>query len=157
MMYSKELKAMVTAESILSGIKIKQDHCHTVQQFDYCCLRKRNVKGEAYGPAEPVELTFSIRLNNALDAKAFYERLADCDHFAFSFVFNAVFDDDSYLKSYEDGMVCDGYVVSVAEDFSTSKMDDEPNDEQMLLTVKLLLVGITYLGVANNHHSIFIQ
>ena len=154
-LYSNELKAMVIPENILTIKGLLQEQCLTVQKFDYCCLRKRNNRGETYGPAEPVVLEFSIRLNNPSDAKPFYERLTDSEHFNLSFVFNAVFDDNTSLKDYEDGMICDGYVVSIAEDYSSKGY--EANDEQMLLTVKVLLINTTYLGRENNYQSIFIQ
>ena len=154
-LYSNELKALVVPEDILSMKNVRQEQCHTVQQFNYNCLRMRNNRGEIYGPAEPVELEFGIRLNNPSDVKSYYKCLVDNDHFCFSFVFNATFDDNSYLKDYEDGMVCDGYVVSVAEDFSTSK-GNKANDEQMLLTVKVLLINTTYLGRERNYQSTFI-
>ena len=154
-LYSNELKALVVPESILDIKNVRQEHCHTVQQFNYNCVRLRNNRGETFGPSEPVELEFSIRLNTPLDAKSYYEHLVDNNHSSFSFVFNATFDDNSYLKDYEDGMVCEGYVVSVTEDFSAS-MGNKANDEQMMLTVKVILVNTTYLGREKNYQSIFI-
>lgn len=158
---SNELKALIVPENILTMKSILQERCTTVEQFEYKCTRKRNNLGEAYGATEPVELAFTIRLNNPADAKPYYERLASNEHFIFSFVFNATFDGATNLKDYDDGMICDGYVVCVEENYSdvntTDKRGASASDKQMMLSVKLLLLNTTYIGRENNFQSIFIH
>jgi hypothetical protein len=53
-------------------------------------------------------------------------------------------------------MVCDGYVVGIDESYSASS-NKEPNDKQMLLNIKLLLLNTTYIGRDKNYTSIFIH
>ena len=162
-LYSNELKALVVPENILTMKSVLQERFMTVEKLHYCCLRKRNNRGEVYGPTEPVELIFSIRLNNPADAKPYYERLTSNESFIFSFVFNAVFAENTSLKDYDDGMICDGYVVNIEEHYSNTRetgLPDEqysmPQDEQMMLTVKVLLVNTTYLGREKNYQNTFI-
>ena len=162
-LYSNELKALVVPENILEMRSVLQERFTTVEKLYYCCTRKRNNKGEAYGPTEPVELEFTIRLNNPADAKPYYERLMSHENFIFSFVFNAVFAENTSLKDYDDGMICDGYVVAIDEHYSNTRetavydaRQTAPQDEQMLVTVKILLVNTTYLGREKNYQSTFI-
>jgi hypothetical protein len=162
-LYSNELKALVTPENILEMKSVLQEQFTTVEKFHYCCTRQRDNRGKTYGPTEPVELEFTIRLNNPADAKPYYTRLASQENFIFSFVFNAVFAENTSLKDYDDGMICDGYVVSIEEHYSNTHetgLPDEqysmPQDEQMMLTVKVLLVNTTYLGREKNYQSTFI-
>ena len=76
---------------------------------------------------------------------------------------NATFAENTSMKDYEDGMLCDGYVVEISEHYSTTRetitSDTQhlaPQDKQMLLTIKLLLVSTTYLGRDRNYKSTFI-
>ena len=95
-LYSNELKALVTPENILEMKSVLQEQFTTVEKFHYCCTRQRDNRGKTYGPTEPVELEFTIRLNNPADAKPYYTRLASQENFIFSFVFNAVFAENSW-------------------------------------------------------------
>ena len=97
-LYSNELRVIVVPENILAMKSVLQEHFASVEKFNYECTRQRNNKGEVYGPTDSVLLEFSIRLNNLLDAKPYYECLASNEHFTFSFVFNAVFDANTNLK-----------------------------------------------------------
>ena len=155
-LYSNELKALVIPENILDQPNVLQEKCLTVQKMNYECHHERNNKREAYGPTEPVEMMFTIRLNDAADAKPFYQMLSAGEHFNFSFLFNATFNQSKRLNNYEDGMICDGYVVCVDENYSSTK-DNAPTDDQMLLNIKLLLLNTTYFGYDNNYKSIFIH
>ena len=155
-LYSNELKALVVPESILEQPNVLQDECLTIQWMSYKCHRERNNRGEAYGPTQPVEMEFTIRLNDTADAKPFYQMLPSNEHFCFSFLFNATFNQNERLNDYEDGMVCDGYVVGIDESYSASS-NKEPNDKQMLLNIKLLLLNTTYIGRDKNYTSIFIH
>ena len=163
-LYSNELRVIVVPENILTMKSVLQEHFASVEKFNYECTRQRNNKGEVYGPTDSVLLEFSIRLNNLLDAKPYYECLASNEHFTFSFVFNAVFDANTNLKDYEDGMLCEGYVVSIKEKYSNAQDKTlhgskraEASDEQMQLSVTLLLTSSTYLGRDKNIISEFIQ
>ena len=132
-LYSNELKALVVPESILEQPNVLQEKCLTIQWMNYKCQRERNNRGEAYGPTQPVEMEFTIRLNDTADAKPFYQMLPSNEHFCFSFLFNATFNQNERLNDYEDGMVCDGYVVDIDESYSASS-NKEPTTSRCYLT-----------------------
>lgn len=158
-LYSNELKALVVPEDFLENpVNVMKEHCLTVQHFDYQCEHKRNASGEVYGPTEPVLLKFTVRVNSPRHAKSFYSNLLSNCHSNYSFLFNATFNANQRLGNYEDGMVVNGYVVSVEENYSTGRnMTGE--DEQILLDVIIQVRSVTYLGreEQNNYKSVFIQ
>ena len=156
-LYSNELKAIMVAEDFLENPRnVLKDHCLTVQHFDYQCEHKRNASGEVYGPTEPVILKFTVRVNSPKHAKLFYQNLLSNSSFSYSFLFNATFNANLRLADYEDGMVVNGYVVSVDENFSAGRnMTGE--DEQILLNVRILTRSVTYMGRENHFKNTFIQ
>lgn len=158
-LYSNELKAFVVAEDFLENpMSVLKENCLTVQHFDYQCEHKRNASGEVYGPTEPVILKFTVRVNSPKHAKVFYSNLLSNSYFNYSFLFNATFNANQRLGDYEDGMVVNGYVVSVEENYSTEK-NQTGEDEQILLDVTILARSVTYLGreEQNNYTSVFVQ
>ena len=158
-LYSNELKAIVVAEDFLENpMSVLKENCLTVQHFDYQCEHKRNASGEVYGPTEPVILKFTVRVNSPKHAKVFYSNLLSNSYFNYSFIFNATFNANQRLGDYEDGMVVNGYVVSVEENYSTGK-NQTGEDEQILLDVTILARSVTYMGreEQNNYTSVFIQ
>lgn len=158
-LYSNELKAFVVAEDFLENpMSVLKENCLTVQHFDYQCEHKRNASGEVYGPTEPVILKFTVRVNSPKHAKVFYSNLLSNSYFNYSFLFNANFNANQRLGDYEDGMVVNGYVVSVEENYSTGK-NATGEDEQILLDVTILARSVTYMGreEQNNYTSVFVQ
>lgn len=158
-LYSNELKAFVVAEDFLENpMSVLKENCLTVQHFDYQCEHKRNASGEVYGPTEPVILKFTVRVNSPKHAKVFYSNLLSNSYFNYSFLFNATFNANQRLGDYEDGMVVNGYVVSVEENYSTGK-NQTGEDEQILLDVAILARSVTYLGreEQNNYKSVFVE
>lgn len=158
-LYSNELKAFVVAEDFLENpMSVLKENCLTVQHFDYQCEHKRNASGEVYGPTEPVILKFTVRVNSPKHAKVFYSNLLSNSYFNYSFLFNATFNANQRLGDYEDGMVVNGYVVSVEENYSTGK-NQTGEDEQILLDVTILARSVTYMAreEQNNYTSVFIQ
>ena len=158
-LYSNELKAFVVAEDFLENpMSVLKENCLTVQHFDYQCEHKRNASGEVYGPTEPVILKFTVRVNSPKHAKVFYSNLLSNSYFNYSFLFNATFNTNQRLGDYEDGMVVNGYVVSVEENYSTGK-NQTGEDEQILLDVTILARSVTYMGreEQNNYTSVFVQ
>ena len=158
-LYSNELKAFVVAEDFLDNpMNVLKENCLTVQHFDYQCEHKRNASGEVYGPTEPAILKFTVRVNPPKHAKVFYSNLLSNSYFNYSFLFNATFNANQRLGDYEDGMVVNGYVVSVEENYSTGK-NQTGEDEQILLDVTILARSVTYMGreEQNNYTSVFVQ
>ena len=147
------------AEDFLENpMSVLKENCLTVQHFDYQCEHKRNASGEVYGPTEPVILKFTVRVNSPKHAKVFYSNLLSNSYFNYSFLFNATFNANQRLGDYEDGMVVNGYVVSVEENYSTGK-NATGEDEQILLDVTILARSVTYMGreEQNNYTSVFVQ
>ena len=68
------------------------------------------------------------------------------------------YDANQRLKDFEDGMVVNGYVVSVEEQYNSLK-DDDGLDKQMMLEVKLLVRSTIYMGRErqNDLTSVFIH
>ena len=153
----QELKAVLIPENVLDNpIGILKENALTVQYFSYDCTYRRNNSGEIYGAVEPVILQFRIRVNSPHHARKFYRESILNNHFQFSFLFNVTWNENDRLGNYEDGMVVDGYVVHVEEEYHSSKQIDGV-DQQMLLDVKLLVRSVTYLGRENNLTNCFIQ
>lgn len=149
---SDYLKAILYPDNLLENGRISEnqwnaekDKCPVIQHFSYKCQRNRNDAGIPYGSTTPTELRFSMRLGKPDDGKLFYKQLTLNELFEYTFIFNATFDDNKRLKSFEDAMVARGYVVDVKEDFDTSVTDDNVS-EQILIEITLLLGSITYVG-----------
>lgn len=153
----QELKAVLILENVIDNpINILKENALTVQNFSYDCTYRRNNSGDIYGAVEPVILQFRVRVNSPHHARQFYRDSIKNDSFLFSFLFNVTWSENDRLGNYEDGMVADGYVVHVEEEYHSSKQIDGV-DQQMLLNVKLLVRSVTYLGRERNLKSYFIQ
>lgn len=158
-LFSNELKAIVVPENFLENPKnVLKENCLTVQHFDYQCEHKRNESGEVYGPTKPVMLKFAVRVNSPKHARVFYRNLVTNSHYNYSFLFNATFNGYQRLADFEDGMVINGYVVSVEEKYSSEK-NQNGEEEQVLLDVTLMVRSVNYMGreEQNNYKSTFIQ
>ncbi len=156
-LYSNELKAVVVMENFLENpLNVMKENCMTVQHFNYECEHKRNEAGEIYGAINPVMLEFTVRVNSPRQARAFYKELVSNEHSNYSFLFNVTYNENQRLNTYEDGMVVNGYIVHIEENYTTAAQQDGSNT-QIELSVKLLSRSVTYLGADNNYKSIFIQ
>lgn len=156
-LYSNELKAVVVMENFLENpLNVMKENCMTVQHFNYECEHKRNEAGEIYGAINPVMLEFTVRVNSPRQAKAFYKEIVSNEHSNYSFLFNVKYNENQRLNTYEDGMVVNGYIVHIEENYTTAAQEDGSNT-QIELSVKLLSRSVTYLGADNNYKSIFIQ
>lgn len=149
---SDYLKAILYPENLLEYGRIGEnrwsvakDQCPVIQHFAYKVQRNRNDAGIPYGGTTPTELKFTIRLGQPDDSKLYYQHLVSNELFEYSFIFNATFDDNKRLKSFEDAMVTRGYVVDVKEDFDVAVTDENLSD-QIMVEVTLLLSSITYVG-----------
>ena len=158
-LYSNELKAVVVADGIQDSVQnVLKEKCLTIQRFDYHCEYTRNNSGEHFGAQQPAMLNFTIRVNSLTQASTFYKNLIGTGNFEYTFLFNPVFGQNQRLSTYEDGMMVDGYVVSVEEKFNSAK-NNEGRDEQIILEVKMLIRSVVYFGRDENSglKSIFIQ
>lgn len=153
-----ELKAIVVMANLLEeGVAITRDQCMSVEHFDYRCARKRDAKGRTYRASEPAILNFSVRINSAEQAQPFYKQLTDSGRCPLSFIFNATFANTSKrLTDYDDALVVDGYVVDVQEDFQSSPMIEQ-REQQILFRARMLVRSIIYKGRNDNYSLCFIQ
>lgn len=152
----QELKAVLIHENVLENSAfILKENALTVQKFSYDCTYRRNHSGDVYGAVEPVILQFCIRVNSPHHAKQFYIESILNNHFQFSFLFNVTWNEYQRLSGYEDGLVADGYVVHVEEEYHSKNQNGV--DQQMLLNVKVLVRSVTYLGRDVNLVSHFIK
>ena len=156
-LYSNELKAVVVMDNFLDNPKNElKENCMTIQHFNYECVHKRNEGGEIYGAVNPVMLDFVVRANSPRQAKAFYKELVSNEHTNFSFLFNVIYNENQRLQDYEDGMVVNGYIVHIEEEY-TSRTNQAGSSTQIELHVKILTRSVTYLGSDNHFKSTFIQ
>ena len=149
---SNFLKAILYPDNLLEYGQIgdnqwnaEKEKCPVIQHFSYKVQRNRNDAGIPYGGTTPTELKFTIRLGQPDDSKLYYDRLMSNELFEYTFIFNATFDDNKRLQSFEDAMVTRGYVVDVKEDYDRAVTDGNLSD-QILVEVTLLLSSITYVG-----------
>ena len=156
---SNELKAVLFRENFLDNPRnVLKENCLVIQNFSYECERMRNNSSDVYGASKPVILSFTIRVNSPLHARELYRRLALNGHYDYSILFNVTYDANQRMKDFEDGMVVNGYVVSLEERYS-SLQDEAGVDKQMLLEVKMLVRSTTYMGRErqNDLTSVFIH
>ncbi len=148
--YSDHLKAVLYPDSFLEVMEnVEKRHCQTIQHFSYKCERNRNDAGFPYGNTIPTELQFTVKLGLPDDGKVFYQQMQQNEPFDHTFIFNATFDQNDRLSSYEDAMVVNGYVVDVKEDYDATVTEDG-TVQQILIQVTLLLSSITYVGKDDN-------
>ena len=158
-LYSNELKAVVIADEFQGTMQnVLKEKCLTVQHFDYHCEYNRNQNGEHFGSQQPAILNFTIRVNSMLQANTYYKNLVDNNNFEYTFLFNPHFGSNQRLINYEDGLVVNGYVVSIEEDFNSAK-NSQNIDEQVILNIQILVRSVLYLGRDENSglKSVFIQ
>jgi hypothetical protein len=157
--YSNELKAMVIPENFQeSPMNVLKEKCLMVTHMEYECEYLRNESNTVYGSVRPVVMHFQVRVGVAHHVRLFYNWLSQNGHYNVSFLFNATFNSYQRLADYEDGMVVNGYVVSVEENYSANR-GITGEEEQILLDVTLLTRSVTYVGreEQNNYKSVFIN
>jgi len=145
--YSNHLKAVFYAGNILEEdvLNVMKERCMTIQDFSYQLKRSRDKAGIPYGPTTSTILTFTLRMLHPNDTKQFYIWLNDAHPYSCTFLFNASFTENNRLKSYEDAMVVNGYVVDIEDDYNSALMADG-SAEQVVVTVKMLVNTIVYKG-----------
>lgn len=148
----REIKVMIfrgdiakLSESNFNDVVQQDAFCRTngmaVQQYDYTCALQRDRVGTIYGDPQSVVLDFSVCVMKT-GQNLFYEKLQDNGPDLYSFVFNAVFEDDK-LKSFDQAIMAEGYVVEVEEAGSNDQ-------EQAYIRVKLLASKMTYIHKNND-------
>jgi hypothetical protein len=122
------------------SVRIEKRKCFTLQDYTYDCHRSLDKSGVPFGNTVPSILQFTIRIPNPDDCKEFYKQIKSNDGLTCSFIFNAGFDEMKLLNSYDSAMTVRGFIVEVTEDYNSDV------NEQMKLTLRILLNRITYIG-----------
>ena len=111
-----------------------------VQQFAYRCARKQDRVGTVCGDPQNVIIDFAVCVMQT-QPNIYYEKLFDIAPERFSFLFNALYENDK-LKSFDNAIMAEGYIVDVEEEGSN-------NNDQAVVRVKLLTNELTYLRKNN--------
>ena len=142
---SNHLKAVLFPDEIQAeGNNVMKEKCCTVEYFGYRCERSRDDAGFPYGPTNPAVLSFTVRLVLSEEGTIYHKRLTENGAYDYTFLFNASFNDQQRLKSCDNVLIVNGYVIDVEDDFSTDSQDKESS--QMLIRVKLFVSSIIYKG-----------
>ena len=140
---SNHLKAVLfTDEMEEGGQNVLKEKCCTVEYFGYRCERSRNDAGFPYGVTNPAVLSFTVRLVVSKEGTIYHQRLLENTPSDYKFFFNATFNDQQRLKSFDNLLIVNGYVIDVEDDFNS----DVKESRQMLVRVKLFVNSITYKG-----------
>ena len=144
---SNHTKAALFTENIIEQHVLRRENATVVQRLDYTLRRPRNDFGKPYGRMSGSELIVATLIGSN-DTREYYERLVSNDSQIFSIVFNATYDNNNFLTSYDSAMVVEGYVVDIVEHYD----DDEAKEgNQMSLEFSFLLTSITYIGEEERH------
>ena len=114
---------------------------YVVQKFSYNCEMNRDTVNTVYSQTGNVVVDFTIRVMNN-DQSLFYGKLKDLGSDMYSFVCNAVFE-DGVLKSFDNAVMVDGFVVDVDEAGSNDA-------SQARMNVKVLARQISYVHKDGN-------
>ena len=144
---SNHTKAALFTENIIEQHVLRRENATVVQRLDYTLRRPRNDFGKPYGRMSGSELIVATLIGTN-DTREYYERLVSNDSQIFSIVFNATYDNNNFLTSYDSAMVVEGYVVDIVEHYD----DDEAKEgNQMSLEFSFLLTSMTYIGEEERH------
>ena len=144
---SNHTKAALFTENIIEQHVLRRENATVVQRLDYTLRRPRNDFGKPYGRMSGSELIVATLIGTN-DTREYYERLVSNDSQIFSIVFNATYDNNNFLTSYDSAMVVEGNVVDIVEHYD----DDEAKEgNQMSLEFSFLLTSITYIGEEERH------
>ena len=144
---SNHTKAALFTENIIEQHVLRRENATVVQRLDYTLRRPRNDFGKPYGRMSGSELIVATLIGTN-DTREYYERLVSNDSQIYSIVFNATYDNNNFLTSYDSAMVVEGYVVDIVEHYD----DDEAKEgNQMSLEFSFLLTSITYIGEEERH------
>ena len=118
----------------------------TLESFSYDYAKSLNDGGNVYGATEPAVMEFSFRLGDCLQAQIIYQTAFLNENMRFSFIFNPKWNSlKTKLTDYQDGMVADGYVVHVSEEYHSAK-DSQGRERQAILHVRLLLRSVSQIS-----------
>ena len=150
--YSNNIKVALFADNVLEQLALRRTESIVVQHYGYALERPRNDHGIAYGTSSGGILTIDVRIASRDNMRTYYERLSQNYSTAFSLVFNATYDEFGILENYDGGMIVEGYLIGIGENFDRDKAEEQ--GEQMKLRFKVLVTKMTCIGLSHNitHH-----
>lgn len=149
-------KAVVTVGDILSNTIFKMN-TYEVERFSYDCCRKLDDSGKIYGPMEPTMLSFRMKVDSSSYCNTYYSAMASKTRLDLSFLFDVVFEiQSSFINSYEDGMVVNGYVTNMKQVYKSGK-NENGKGSLMMLDVEMLVCSVVYIGSNINITEVFIK
>lgn len=124
--------------------EVSSDRCLIIQKYEYSMQRSRKDNGEVYDNAPLGNImTVTVSVGSADQIKPFYSRSTEFDTSRFSILFSAIFDKNGMLDSYSSGIVAEGYIVGIDEDFESDSQDGE---QSMLITVRFLVTRMRFIN-----------
>lgn len=157
-------KAYILVEDIRNAVisdngtyKLSSSSVYLLQNINYTLRRCRQVNGTPYNTTSSVILQFSVLQSVTTSFKIFYDSLKSNHSMTFSVVFDADLQEGDKLKDYASAMVFSGYVVDVEETFHGGLTEVAANrmDEQMFVSVKVVLDHLTYVGQSDDVNITF--
>ena len=128
----------------------------TLESFSYDYARPMNHADQSFGAHIPATLEFSFRLAEEIQAFVLWYHVNDKERTKFSFVFDPQMEDSDkggdFIVNYNDGIVADGYVVHIEEEFHSAK-DSDGRECQTILHVKLLLRSVSHIRLKWENES----
>ncbi|MGM9699298.1 MAG: hypothetical protein ACI3Y0_11740 [Prevotella sp.] len=141
---SNNTKAVLFTENYCDHKNLKSENANVVQKLDYTLQRPRNDFGKPYGRMSGSVLNITIPIGSNF-TKEFYERLLSNESQALTFIYNITYNESGTIASFDSAMVAEGYVIELAERYSTEPEDNEEK-EVIMLDISFLLTAITYVG-----------
>lgn len=137
--YNSHIKVKLITEDISEyGVQETPNNSFTVMNYEYKLARSRTETGKPHGPTLSVRMQCSVRMLTNESSKVFYDRLRSSESQPFSFLFGD-----------ELGLVFNGYITEVDEQFCTSD-GNVASDKQLTLTFGVLMREIKYIGQMSN-------
>ena len=146
--YSNNIKVALFADNVLEQLALRRTNSVVVQHYNYALQRVRNPHGVAYGNSPGGILTIYVRIGSRDNMRTYYERLSQNYSTSFSLVFNAQYDELGILENYEGGMIVEGYLIDIGENFDRDKAEE--HGEQMKLRFRVLINSLTCIGATHN-------
>lgn len=140
----KQQDCILFLEDLRNASAVKQYNTFRIQRLDYSMERFRHDSGGILDNTNSSLLKITIRQDEDQSTRTFYERLISTDTFHFSVINEPGFDSQQTLTEYSSTEVFDGYIVDIEETFDS--VEETSTSEQMLLTLKILIDKISYIG-----------
>lgn len=145
------LKAVLVLDDLCneSNIQTSRSDCLTLKKFHYRCSCGYDgfrVTGSVTGTSI---LSLSLKLNTETKIRIFYEYMRRNEPQPFSIIFNAVYDRQGKISSYQDAMTVYGYIVSVNDTYNADVMKGEGRGK-IDIDVDVLISSIIYKGTDRN-------